>query len=214
MGIAERREREREQRRLSIIEAAERIFFSKGYSGATMDQIAQDAELSKATLYLYFKGKDEVHREIVSRGMDILFDLIKGGIGAESSGIGKLEVIWDSWMRFHGQYADYCDALMSYETRDVEVGTEEEIEQWLNRYKVIHFTVKTVEEGMSDGSVRQDMDPARLALFFWSQVIGAIQLARFKKTLIKNLLKIQPDVFLGYFKGLVFEQMSPRRRGV
>ncbi|MCK5408322.1 MAG: helix-turn-helix transcriptional regulator, partial [Candidatus Krumholzibacteria bacterium] len=60
MGIAERREREKEQRRIDIIDAAERVFFSKGWQAATMDDVAEAVELSKATLYLYFKNKEEL----------------------------------------------------------------------------------------------------------------------------------------------------------
>ena len=40
MGIAERKEREKEQRRNNIIDAAESVFFSKGIENATMDEIA------------------------------------------------------------------------------------------------------------------------------------------------------------------------------
>jgi AcrR family transcriptional regulator len=57
MGTAERRQREREQRLREIVDAAERVFAQKGFSGATMEEIAVAAELSPATLYIYFKNK-------------------------------------------------------------------------------------------------------------------------------------------------------------
>ena len=56
-----RREREKQQRIKSIIEAAKRIFFSKGYLKATMSEIALQAEISKPTVYLYFKTKDDLY---------------------------------------------------------------------------------------------------------------------------------------------------------
>ena len=43
MGIVERKEREKEQRRSEIIDAAERIFFSKGFETATMEDVANEA---------------------------------------------------------------------------------------------------------------------------------------------------------------------------
>ena len=46
MGVAERREREREQRRARIIDAAERVFFRLGPLASTMDDVAVEAELS------------------------------------------------------------------------------------------------------------------------------------------------------------------------
>jgi len=44
----------------SILEAAKRAFFSKGYLKATMDEIALEAEISKPTIYTYFKTKDDL----------------------------------------------------------------------------------------------------------------------------------------------------------
>jgi AcrR family transcriptional regulator len=210
MGIAERREREKQQRRLNIVNAAEKVFFSRGYSGATMDEIAQEAELSKGTLYLYFKGKEEVHREIVSKGMEILFGLIGGNVKAASRGMSKLQVVWDTFMAFSREYADYCDALIHYETKEVDVSSPEDMERWLHRYRVIRFIIKIIREGMADRSIRQDMDPAKLTLLFWAQLTGAIQLIRFKRALIKNLLKIQPEEFLSYFREFVFEHLKPQ----
>ena len=65
MGIAERREREKEQqrnmRRQQIMEAAKIVFRRKGFISATMEDIAAEAELSIGALYLYFKNKDEIY---------------------------------------------------------------------------------------------------------------------------------------------------------
>jgi TetR/AcrR family transcriptional regulator len=58
--IQERRERERAQRIESILEAAKKVFFPKGYVKATMDEIALEAEISKPTIYQYFKSKDDL----------------------------------------------------------------------------------------------------------------------------------------------------------
>ena len=67
MGIAERREREKDQRRNTILDAAEKVFFSQGINLATMDGVAEEAELSKGTLYLYFKSKEELFLGIACR---------------------------------------------------------------------------------------------------------------------------------------------------
>ena len=56
MVTARRKEREKEQRRNEIVDAAEKLFFEKGYEGVSMDDVARDAELAKGTLYLYFKN--------------------------------------------------------------------------------------------------------------------------------------------------------------
>ena len=62
MGITERREREKEQRKNDIVDAAERVFFKRGHEYATMDDVAIEAELSKG-------GNDVVRVGPRTRGM-------------------------------------------------------------------------------------------------------------------------------------------------
>ena len=73
MGIQERKERERERRRQQIIVAAKRVFSNKGFSKATMEDIAKEAELSPGTLYLYFKNKDELYASLSLRILHYLY---------------------------------------------------------------------------------------------------------------------------------------------
>ena len=69
MGIAERRQREKEQRRKEIKDAARKVFLEKGYTSSTINDIANGAQLSPATLYLYYKNKEELY---TSLSVDIL----------------------------------------------------------------------------------------------------------------------------------------------
>ncbi len=43
-----------------IIDAAYKIFYKKGYHNSTMDDIAREVGVSKASLYSYFKSKEEL----------------------------------------------------------------------------------------------------------------------------------------------------------
>lgn len=67
MGVAARKQREKEERRAAILDAAEAVFASKGVAETTMDDIAQQAELGKGTLYLYFTSKNELYLAIANR---------------------------------------------------------------------------------------------------------------------------------------------------
>jgi len=72
MGIQERKEREKERRRQQIMVAAKRVFSDKGFNKATMEDIAQEAELSPGTLYLYFKNKEELYASLSLRILQYL----------------------------------------------------------------------------------------------------------------------------------------------
>lgn len=64
MGIQERKEREKKMRQKQIMNASKQVFLEKGFRSATIDDIAQKAELSPATIYLYFKNKDELYASL------------------------------------------------------------------------------------------------------------------------------------------------------
>lgn len=59
--IQRRKTREKNKRISDILEAAKKVFFAKGYLKATMDEIALEAEISKPTIYQYFKTKDDLY---------------------------------------------------------------------------------------------------------------------------------------------------------
>lgn len=63
-GNAPRSEHESSKRR-EIINGARRVFFEKGYDGASMDEVAKAAGVSKATIYVYFNGKEELFEALV-----------------------------------------------------------------------------------------------------------------------------------------------------
>ncbi|MBD3290820.1 TetR family transcriptional regulator, partial [candidate division KSB1 bacterium] len=96
MGIIERREREKEQRRNDIIDAAERVIFSKGRATSTMDDVAEEAELSKGTLYLYFKSKEELYLAIHLRGLGILKKMFSDAVASRKTGIEKVKAVGEA----------------------------------------------------------------------------------------------------------------------
>lgn len=68
----QRREREKQKRLQSIRIAALHVFAEQGYKRSSMERIADQAELGKATLYYYFKTKQELFADILAGQLDLL----------------------------------------------------------------------------------------------------------------------------------------------
>ncbi|MGA2496536.1 MAG: TetR/AcrR family transcriptional regulator [Tepidisphaeraceae bacterium] len=62
-----RKDRERERHRSEILDAAERVFVSKGYEATTVGAVAKEAEFAVGTLYLFFKSKEELYGCVIQR---------------------------------------------------------------------------------------------------------------------------------------------------
>jgi AcrR family transcriptional regulator len=97
MGVAERRERERKARKGTLLQAARTVLLEKGVRGTTTKEIADRCELSEATLFFYYKNKDE-----------ILLSLIFESIEFWTKGLDRLgnrdlpsEKMLDEIWRFH-----------------------------------------------------------------------------------------------------------------
>ncbi|HVO67682.1 MAG TPA: TetR/AcrR family transcriptional regulator [Syntrophales bacterium] len=78
MVFKKRREREKENRKSSILKAARKLFFEKGFKSVTVDSIAKKAELSKGAVYLYFKSKDEIYSQILLNDIGKFHEKVSG----------------------------------------------------------------------------------------------------------------------------------------
>ena len=70
MGIAERKEREKMEMHDRILQAATVMFLEDGYEKTSIRNIADKIEYSPATIYLYFKDKDELHQDDMKNRMN------------------------------------------------------------------------------------------------------------------------------------------------
>ena len=72
MGVAERREREKQALRQEILTAARELFVKEGYENVSMRRIAEKIEYSPTTIYLYFHDKDELLFEMCRETFTLL----------------------------------------------------------------------------------------------------------------------------------------------
>jgi TetR/AcrR family transcriptional regulator len=65
-----RRTRIQHEKREIILEAALEVFSTHGFRGATIDQIAEAAGMSKPNLLYYFRRKEDIHATLIQRLLD------------------------------------------------------------------------------------------------------------------------------------------------
>ncbi len=188
MGITERKEREKERRRNEIIDAAENVFFSKGRAVATMDDVAEEAELSKGTLYLYFKNKEDLYLAINLRGMEILYGLFAEAIKKHKTGFEKVYAIGKAYFQFYNEYPDYFVALMYFESHEMDLCNEQSIavKCKVQGHDALVILIQAIESGIKDGSIRPDVDAVKAATVLWGHSSGLIQLVSTKGEHLQN----------------------------
>jgi AcrR family transcriptional regulator len=91
-----RRANELAQRRADALAAASSVFAAKGYHDAQMTEIAAAAELSRATLYSMFTGKEELYQEVVSTAAAALRDAVRQKVESLDDPAQQLLCVIDS----------------------------------------------------------------------------------------------------------------------
>jgi AcrR family transcriptional regulator len=178
MGIKDRREREKLDRRNAIISAAQDIFWEKGYE-ATMDEIAEKVELSKPTLYLYFKNKDDLYASIALGGFEALKERFKQVADSGDDVEAKVRSMYRAFIEFnteHREVSRITEFVLSEKGRDKVSG---ELSEQMSRdiSDLLGFGASVIQEGIDRGVFTDGLDPLVVSVIVWRVSVGLIDLA-------------------------------------
>ena len=159
MGILERKEREKQQRRTDILSAAEEVFFSKGFERATMDDVAEEAELSKGTLYLYFKNKEDLHMAVAMKAIEQLSETTESIRNSEANGLQKLVQLGRTFIEFSRQFPDQMNAILRLEGMDLKNTSMStaDMRQFLFIRSPVKLVLEFISQGLEENVIRKDI---------------------------------------------------------
>jgi AcrR family transcriptional regulator len=166
MGIAERKSREKEERKRLILDYAKELILEQGVGSVTMLDIAKKAELSKATLYLYFKSKEAILEEILEEAGTYFMDYVQERIDFSKPGIELFRDLWESFIHIYGENNDIfvCIGIKNYLepgfplVMDRSLGNEERV-----NIRFLRLIRDTLSRGVEDGTLDKAMNPEKLA---------------------------------------------------
>ncbi|MDW3229753.1 MAG: TetR/AcrR family transcriptional regulator [Acidobacteriota bacterium] len=108
----ERQQKKAQINKMYIFRAAERVLIRKGYTAMTMDDIAQESQFSKATIYQYFKGKGELIYEVVASYLEDLNQQIIKIKSRDTNASTKLKEVIRCVSRFHKEKENIARVFM------------------------------------------------------------------------------------------------------
>jgi AcrR family transcriptional regulator len=176
--LAERREEERERRRLEIIEAAEALYAEHGWDAVTMDQVARRARLSRALLYVYFRDKEDLLFAITERALDELRRRFEAAAASHPLGIDQVSAMGIAYTLFQQERPFQFDACSRYHAHHAHQGAPNEMACAAGGDAVMTVMVRSLQRGIEDGSIRADIgEPIRICVMLWAFTHGLIQIA-------------------------------------
>ena len=172
-----RKQREREQRRNGLIDAAEKLFFKKGYDNVTMDEIADGAEVNKALLYYYFKNKEALFFAVDLRGVRILHKMYVKCSNLDVDGYTKVKSMIQSLFEFSKDYPDYFRIYRYARTERFQMSDNEDAKELVDLTTGIwRIMVEAILQGMKDGTIRKDVDPVEMSIYINVMSMSALNI--------------------------------------
>lgn len=197
MGIKERKDRERNERRESILKAAMQVYLQEGYHATTMEKIAEEAELSRATLYLYFKTKDEIFVNAIVCHSDYFGDLLESIYDRRESIKNEiLEALWKSFQTFYKKDPVTFNVTLYFHQGEMLRNLPRELRLMLHRSGSRNYQLmnRIMTYGIDQGLFKE-CNPKTLAEVVYTSFLGIIHLENSKKAMSrKNHLEVTWDL--------------------
>jgi AcrR family transcriptional regulator len=175
MGIEERKRREKKMRRKQIMDAAKKVFASRGFGGATMESIAEEAEFSPATLYLYFKSKDDLFASLNLRMLQDLHSKMENVRNKALSPEKKIRALARALYEVYLIDPLNVVNVLRYQSRERLQNLSPELSSQISDYTRRYMD--TVAQIFDDGVRKEvflDRHPAAFADIVWSLFSGLV----------------------------------------
>jgi len=165
-----RRERERAAHRQDIVTAARTVFASRGFDKATLEEIAEQAEFGKGTVYNYFDSKES----LFTAALESLLDDVRQIAAAAAREPGSARQRFDRYARrlveYYQSNYDFCQMVMHEWARADQAGRGQRVRRLQGSLlAAVEPLADVLRRAMRTGEVRR-VDPMGLAIMFFGLV--------------------------------------------
>lgn len=175
-----------------IFEAASRVFQQKGYAGARMQEIADEADINKSMLHYYYRSKDKLFQQVYQREMSRFFPVIFKVLGSGDPFDEKINRLIDTYYIFLDEHPRIAQFVI------YEMNQHPERFRSFIKEKGIHPPqnfVKQIKAEVRQG--RMDaVDPRQLLV----SIVGLILFPFIARTMIESLFEYDEEQFPEFLK--------------
>ncbi len=172
-----------DERKSQILNAAEDVFTQKGFEEARMDDIAEETGLSKGTLYLYFKSKDDLIIAILDRMFQREFRQLEN---LDQETTSATEAIWKITDLLTKEILGllrlvpivYQFLALAFRNKDVQKA----LKKYINRY--LDILVPIIQRGIDSGEFRK-VDAREVAIAMGAMMEGTLLLWVYDKSIVE-----------------------------
>lgn len=173
MGITDRKEREKEELRETILKAAKSLFLEKGIEKTSMRTIADKIEYSPGIIYHYFKDKNEIFHALHQEGFKALSEKMEV-LSVVQHPLERIKAMGKIYVKFAMENPDMYDLMFIKDAPMCHVYDSEK-EDWKEGGSAFNGLRMTIVESLEKGYF-PGHDAESLAYMVWSTVHGLVSL--------------------------------------
>lgn len=145
----------REFRVREILDAACRVVARHGFQGATVERVAEEANIAKGTIYLYFQNKDGLFTAAVEQGMQNFTSQLRAQVAEALTPIEKLQRLIEVSLQLSDTYRDFFKTLLLERNFLAASPNHPEAAHMLDLYLAhIRFMQEIIQDGVRVGIFR------------------------------------------------------------
>ncbi len=178
MASKDRKKKEKEIRRKLILDSACSALLKKGFTAATVKDIAKTSELSVGTIYLYFKNKEDIFYTLYNDGMDLLFHTLENAAEEPGRPIEKIKYVALAYKQFSNENKPYFDTISYFLAfPEIMFADEKRISLALKGKAILSILSELFQKGVDQGEFIEK-NPTDFSFFIWTSFHSLLQ---FKK---------------------------------
>jgi AcrR family transcriptional regulator len=197
MGIKERKERSRQDKKELILQSAHQLFLDKGFEEVSIRNIAEAIEYSPATIYLYFKDKNEIFYALHTEAFKI-FNSYLSEVAKVKNPFDRLIKLGEKYIEFTFAHPKYYNIMFIMEA---PMNCDENSEDWQEGAKAHSFLETMVGDCKKQGHFK-NLDTKILSFTIWSYMHGMCSLA------LRDRMRIYPEKDRESVRKKSFKQFS------
>lgn len=183
-----RSDEQKERRRQTIIDAAEKVIARVGLNNAHFGEVAKQAKLSRPLIYVYFPKQEDLFHAVCERALVGLEEAFAGVADKGKKGLDRVIELAHAYYDFAVSRPLYFSVISELQTYGIDPAGANEIERSVFDLskRLVGVVAQAVMQGKKDGSVRSDVgDPVLAAMSVWSVTHGIIQISSTKQKMLK-----------------------------
>jgi TetR/AcrR family transcriptional regulator len=162
-----------EYRRDLLLQAATRVFGKYGFDGATMEQIAQEADVAKGTTYLYYRSKQSIYDATLSRGLAELDDWTREALDRAPNLHDAIAAFVTARAQYFLQHRDFFRMYVAAISRQITSVKPRASEFQAMVDRQTRWLEDAIRRGLARGEIRH-VDPAAAALAIFDLTRGLV----------------------------------------